>query len=63
MNPDDSPRVRLGPPRIFVPVCKSPADYQITMGPIGYEEVEEVVECPLLVEPPETSFAKNNEPG
>ena len=50
--------LRLGPPRVFVPVCKDPCGYQITMGPLGYEEVEEAVECPLLVEPQKCEAAE-----
>jgi len=50
--------LRLGPPRVFVPVCKHPRNYQITMGPLGYEEVEEAVECPLLVEPQKREAAE-----
>jgi len=44
---------REGPPRLFVPVCKHPRDYQYTTGPLGYVEVENVTVGPLLVEPPE----------
>lgn len=47
-----------GPPRIFVPVCKHPRDYQRTTGPLGWVEVKEVTQCPLLVEPPGNSFAQ-----
>ena len=48
-----------GPPRIFVPVCKHPKHYQRTTGPLGWVEVDEVKQCPLLVEPPE----KENQDG
>lgn len=45
---------RLGPPRVFVPVIKSAEAYPLRCigGPLGYEEVDEVEECPLLVESP-----------
>ena len=44
---------REGPSRISVPVCKHPRDFMFTFGPLGYEHVEAVKECPILVEPPE----------
>ena len=47
------PTLTEGLPRIFVPVCKHPSQYLYTTGPIGYAEVEEVKQCPILVEPPE----------
>ncbi len=41
-----------GPPMLYVPVVKHPRDYpQRCFGPIGWERVEVVVECPLCVEP------------
>lgn len=42
---------REGPPMIYVPVCKHPRDYLYTAGPMGYERVEQIGRCPLLVEP------------
>jgi len=44
-----SPMFTLAPPLIYVPVCKSPRDFMFTFGPIGYQRVEKVGECPLLV--------------
>jgi hypothetical protein len=40
-----------GPPLIYVPICKHPRDFMFTFGPLGYELVEEVTECPLCVTP------------
>ena len=40
-----------GLPRIYVPVCKHPKHYQRTTGPLGWVEVKELGDCPLLVEP------------
>ena len=46
------PDLTLGPPMIYIPVCKHPRDYQHTAGPVGWERVEVLGECPLLLEPP-----------
>lgn len=46
---NQAPDIRLGPPRIFIPVCKHPRDYMFTFGPLGYIEVEVVMECPICV--------------
>lgn len=41
----------LGPPMIFIPVLQAAAEYMgWTALPIGYERVEAVGECPLVVE-------------
>jgi hypothetical protein len=34
---------------IYVPICKHPRDFMFTFGPVGYERVEKVKECPLLI--------------
>ena len=38
-----------GPPRIFIPICKDPLCFQIVCGPVGWEEVEEIKDCPILI--------------
>lgn len=38
-----------GPSRIYVPVCKHPRDFMFVFGPLEYEWVQEVGECPLYV--------------
>ncbi len=42
---------REGRPIIYVPVCKHPRDYMFVFGPLGYERVDVVKECPICVEP------------
>lgn len=42
---------REGPPMIYVPICKHPRDFMFTFGPLGYERVDELGECPLLIQP------------
>ena len=39
-----------GPSLIYVPVCKHPKDFMFTFGPIGYQRVDKVGECPICVE-------------
>jgi hypothetical protein len=56
------PDIRLGSARVFVPVCKHPRDYQITTGPLGYEQVDEVTECPLTVKAPAEPGLCGSEP-
>lgn len=38
-----------GPPVVYVPIVKHPREFLYTHGPIGYEQVESVVECPICV--------------
>ena len=43
------PGYREGPPRTFVPVCvRRPWGWHA--GPIGWVEVEEVTECPIVID-------------
>lgn len=45
------PEFTLGPPMIFIPILQAARDYMgYTALPIGYERVEAVGECPLVVE-------------
>jgi len=48
--------MREGLERIFVPVCKHPKDHMFTFGPLGYVEVDRVIECPILVESDKTKL-------
>ena len=41
---------REGPPRIFVPVSAKWHPMGFCGGPIGWVEVEEVTECPIVIE-------------
>jgi hypothetical protein len=41
--------LREGKPIIYVPICKHPRDFIFAFGPLGYERVEKVTECPILV--------------
>jgi len=45
----------LGPPKIYIPVCKHSKDYLFVSGPCGYYLVSngEIGKCPRLIEPSE----------
>jgi len=43
-----------GRERIFVPVCKHSKDHMFTFGPLGYVEVDQLIECPIIVESEKT---------
>ena len=38
-----------GPAQTYVPIVKHPRDFMFSFGPLGYERVEEVTECPIRV--------------
>ena len=46
MTPPDE--YREGPPRLFVPVCVLTL-FGFIGGPIGWVEVDEVAECPVVI--------------
>ena len=37
---------------IYVPICKDPKVFPFVFGPVGYERVDKVDLCPLLIEGP-----------
>ena len=41
--------MRLGPPLIYIPVCKHPRDFMFSFGPLGYVERYDTAECPVCV--------------
>ena len=34
---------------VYVPICPDPARFQFLFGPLGYQRVESVRECPILI--------------
>ena len=33
----------------YVPICKDPRRFMFLFGPLGFQKVEEVRECPILI--------------
>ena len=52
-----------GPPRIYVPICKHPKDFMFTFGPLGYELVEQVDDCPIIIRTEERKPERTEDEG